>query len=92
MIAIPTRRFGHGIAELHQLHSFTHDVNDGRKHLNFSDFSEMDAFDSTDVAEEIIEALEDGKMPLPPYLMLHPDARLSDSQVKALISWAKTLY
>ncbi len=70
----------------------THDVNDGRKHLNFSDFSEMDAFDSTDVAEEIIEALEDGKMPLPPYLMLHPDARLSDSQVKALISWAKTLY
>jgi len=70
----------------------THDVNEGRKHLNFSDFSEMDAFDSTDIAEEIIEMLEEGKMPLPPYLLLHPDARLSDSQIEALIHWAKTFY
>ncbi|NQV29578.1 MAG: heme-binding domain-containing protein [Candidatus Marinimicrobia bacterium] len=70
----------------------TRDVVEGRKHLNFSDFSEMDAFDSTDLAEEIIEMLEEGKMPLPPYLLLHPDARLSDDQSESLIRWAKTLY
>ncbi len=70
----------------------TRDVVEGRKHLNFSDFSGMDAFDSSDVADEMIEVLEAGEMPLLPYLLLHPSASLSDSQTRALLDWAQTLY
>ncbi len=70
----------------------THDVVKGRKHLNFSEFSDMDVFDSTDVANEILEVLEEGEMPIIPYLLLHPGASLSDSQTKALMGWVKTLY
>ena len=70
----------------------TRDVVEGRKHLNFSEFSGMDAFDSTDIADEILEVLEAGKMPILPYLLLHPGASLSDSQIESLVDWANTLY
>lgn len=70
----------------------TRDVVEGRKHLNFSEFSDMDDFDSTDIAEEIIEVLDEGKMPIVPYLLLHPGASLSDSQTQSLQEWAETLY
>lgn len=70
----------------------TRDVIEGRKHLNFSEFSDMDAYDSSDVADEIIEMLEEGEMPLLPYLLLHPDASLSDSETQILIAWAESLY
>ncbi len=70
----------------------TRDVVEGRKHLNFSDFADLDAFDSTDIADEIIEVLEEGEMPILPYLLLHPGASLSDSQITALSEWAETLY
>ena len=70
----------------------TRDVIEGRKHLNFSDFSGMDAFDSSDVAEEIEEVLEEGRMPILPYLLLHPDASLSDSEIGVILSWTNTLY
>jgi len=70
----------------------TRDVVEGRKHLNFSEFSDLDAFDSTDIADEIIEVLDEGEMPILPYLLLHPGASLSDSQVEALKGWAESLY
>ena len=70
----------------------TRDVIKGREHLNFSDFSELTAFDSTDIADELIEVLEDGEMPMLPYLLLHPDASLSDSEMQTLLDWAEKLY
>ena len=70
----------------------TYDVMEGREHLNFSEFAGMDAFDSSDVADEIIEVLENGEMPVAPYLILHPSASLSDSETEILINWAKTLH
>ncbi len=70
----------------------THDVVEGREHLNFSEFADLNAFDSTDIADEILEVLEEGEMPIIPYLLLHPDASLSDSQTKVLVNWAKSLY
>ena len=70
----------------------TVDVTKGRKHLNLSEFVDLDAFDSTDIANEIIEVLDEDEMPLPPYLILHPNASLSESERSTLKDWAKTLY
>jgi len=70
----------------------TRDVVEGRKHVNFSEFSGMNSFDSSDIADEILDVLEGGDMPLFPYLLLHPGTSLSDSQTETLMEWARTLY
>jgi hypothetical protein len=35
--------------------------------------------------EEIIEEIQEGKMPLPNYLVMHPEARLSNAEIQQLI-------
>ena len=55
-------------------------VNDGRRHLNFSEWDQPNAD-----ADEIIEVIKDGEMPLRDYLMMHPEARLTDEGTQALI-------
>lgn len=57
-----------------------HDVTEGRKHLNFSDWNRPD-HQHTD---EFQEVLEKGDMPPAPYLLLHPAARLSTEEHQTL--------
>ncbi len=56
----------------------------GRKHLNFSAWDEEEAWDSY---EEIGEEVAHGEMPLQGYLLLHREAKLSEADVQALLSW-----
>jgi hypothetical protein len=63
-------------------------VNDGRKHLNFSEWGTYDAKRRHHKLEEIGEQVEMGKMPLKSYLPLHPNARLSSEDIGKLIAWA----
>lgn len=55
------------------------DVVDGREHLNFSTWDEPNHG-----AEEIVEVVEEGEMPLARYVVLHPGARLDDESRAAL--------
>lgn len=55
----------------------------GRAKLNFSDWSGT----STDQLEEIYDSIAKKKMPLPSYMLLHPDARLSQAEVDLLTAW-----
>lgn len=57
------------------------DVEAGRDALNFSEWDEEQA----DEAEEAEDQIEDGEMPLPTYLRLHRDARLSDAEARILV-------
>ncbi|MET0147790.1 MAG: heme-binding domain-containing protein [Acidimicrobiales bacterium] len=57
------------------------DVDAGRDELNFSTWDQDDN-DAHDAAETI----EEGSMPPRQYLMLHPDARLSDEEEQVLIA------
>lgn len=57
------------------------DVNGARRHLNFSEWDRPN-----EDAEEIVEQVEDGEMPLKIYLPLHPEARLSDEQRAPLVA------
>ena len=51
------------------------DVVKGRKHINFSEWDkEQDGSDNT------AEMIRKGKMPFPPYLIPHPEARLTDAE------------
>ncbi len=56
-----------------------YDVDRGRDELNFST-------DGADDAHDAAEAIEDGSMPPDRYVRLHPDARLSADERRALIA------
>ena len=68
-----------------------HHVDDGKKHLNFSEFTKTPLFVQNHKFEEIIEMIEDKEMPLPSYtnLGLHAEANLSDEQRKIITDWAR---
>jgi hypothetical protein len=63
------------------------DVNEGREHLNFSTWNRLNDADRQHAFEEIQEEVESGAMPLPIYLPLHPEARLSDQDKAILATW-----
>jgi hypothetical protein len=57
------------------------DVQEGREKYNLSDWA-----NNPIEAEEMIEEIEEGHMPLPNYVMLHPEARLSPAEKAQLIT------
>ncbi|MFK7811549.1 MAG: heme-binding domain-containing protein [Maribacter sp.] len=68
-----------------------HHVEDGKKHLNFSEFTQLPLFVQNHKLEEIIEMVDEKEMPLPSYTNfgLHSEANLSDEQRNKIIDWAK---
>jgi Haem-binding domain len=66
-----------------------HEVNEGRRELVFSDWAKYDARRAAHKLEEICDQVEQGKMPPKLYLLLHSDAKLSDSDKQLLCEWAK---
>lgn len=66
-----------------------HDVDEGRGALNFSRWGEYNAFDCADILEDVCKKVKKGDMPLPPYLMMHSEARLSPLDVDALCAWTR---
>jgi hypothetical protein len=59
-------------------------VEQGRAKLNFSDWSTA----SADQLEEIFDSIDKKKMPLPSYLLMHSDARLSQADREIVMAWA----
>ena len=55
------------------------DVENARDELNFSEWDE-----SSGEADDAIEQIEEGSMPLDRYTLIHRDARLSDEEVATL--------
>jgi hypothetical protein len=66
-------------------------VTDGKRHLNFSTFTQRPIAVQNHNFEEIVEVVEENEMPMKEYtyLGMHPDANLTDQQRELIISWAK---
>ncbi len=62
-------------------------VKEGRKHLNFSKWNSYSDEKKAKFLEKIPKAIK-SKMPLPSYLLIHKDAKLSDADKKTLSDWA----
>lgn len=65
------------------------DVKGGRKHLNFSTWGTYAVSRRVSMLGRIAEEVSSGDMPLPPYLLLHAEARLSGAQKDSIVSWAE---
>ncbi len=63
-------------------------VVEGREHFNVS----MWGLQKKNKGDEAAEEVEEGEMPLKSYLLAHPEARLSDSEKKALIEGLKKTF
>jgi hypothetical protein len=66
-------------------------VNDGKHHINYSEFTNMPIGYQNHKLEETIEMIEKHEMPLSSYTYfgLHKDAILTDVERKQIIDWAK---
>ncbi len=62
-------------------------VKEGRKHLNFSKWNSYSDEKKAKYLEKIPKAIK-SKMPLPSYLLIHKDAKLSKADKKTLSDWA----
>lgn len=65
------------------------DVNDGRKHLNFSVWQGYEEGRKLKKFKEVAEEVEEGEMPMAIYLPMHPEAKLTEADKKLLVDWAK---
>jgi hypothetical protein len=66
-------------------------VNEGKHRLNFNEFTTYNEKQKDRKMKGVAESVENGSMPLPSYLIIHKDAKLSDDQKKRLIQWAESL-
>jgi Haem-binding domain len=66
-------------------------VTDGKRHLNFSDFTSRPIAVQNHKFEETIEMVEEGEMPLSSYTWagLHSGAKLTEQQRQLLVNWAQ---
>ncbi|MBX7152826.1 heme-binding domain-containing protein [bacterium] len=65
------------------------DVNEGRKHLNLSDWGSYKESRKVEKLSQMAGEVTDGKMPLPIYLLMHSEAKLSDQEKKDLVNWCE---
>lgn len=70
-------------------HLIERDVTEGRGQLNLSRWTQYNAFDRADMLDKICERASTGKMPPWQYRMLHPEARLSETDTTALCQWGQ---
>jgi hypothetical protein len=64
-------------------------VNHGRSHFNYSEWMQYSSKDANRLVEKSCEFARDGSMPLPEYVRLHRETRLSAQDVAALCRWMK---
>ncbi|WP_298500190.1 heme-binding domain-containing protein [uncultured Algibacter sp.] len=64
-------------------------VNNGKKHFNMSNWEGNSVKRKDHKFEELIEMVEAKEMPLESYTWTHTEAKLTETQIKAVIDWAK---
>ena len=62
-------------------------IRHGKGHLNFSEWSNYSAKKKAHKLDEFIEMIEDKEMPLASYTLMHPEAKLTDNEIKTLTDW-----
>ncbi len=67
-----------------------HHIREGKEELNFSEFAAYDEKRQDHKLEETAGEVQEGHMPLPPYLFTHEDAKLSPAQVRLIADWVKS--
>ena len=68
-----------------------HHINEGKEHLNFSEWALYNKDQKGHVINDLEEYLEEQKMPLKSYLWIHKEARLTQEQYEILLAWVESI-
>ena len=63
-------------------------INEGRSHLNFSEWEDYSNREKVRILEEIKDEVASGGMPLKSYLLIHRDAKPDSAEVAVILKWA----
>lgn len=69
----------------------THDVHQGRRQLNFSEWEKYPPKKRQEKLEAICEQLVNGDMPDGKYLLIHRSARLTQDEQEAVCTWVERM-
>jgi hypothetical protein len=64
-------------------------VREGREKLDFSDWETYSTMQKHDKLESVCGLISTGRMPPPIYTAIHPEARLTEENKKAVCAWVK---
>lgn len=67
------------------------DTREGREELNFSDWAELSKRKKIGLLKDIAEEVEEKKMPLEIYTVVHRNAKLTDEEISAISEWSKSV-
>lgn len=65
----------------------TNHVNNGRQHLNFSEWTAYETARKRRKLDQVCEQVQSREMPLNQYVWVHWSAKLSDAEIKAICDW-----
>lgn len=68
-----------------------HDVEEGREHLNFSEFATYKSLRAIAKLDMICEQMINKNMPMPAYVVLHPGAEVSSREIDLVCDWVETV-
>jgi len=68
-----------------------HDTDEGRRELNFSNWQGYTPVKRQSKASDALDEIHDGKMPLPKYVQMHSEAKLTPQELEALQKWSDSL-
>ena len=67
--------------------SIQHHINEGREHLNFSEWGKFNSDLKKNMLENSANAVKDYSMPFPGYVAQHPEANLTKSERVLLVNY-----
>jgi hypothetical protein len=67
------------------------DVEEGRKHMDLSAWLSQAPARRASSLERMYDEVTDGAMPLPPFVLMHPEAKWTDDEKKTFLDWASAL-
>lgn len=66
------------------------DIREARDEMNFSEWAELSKRKKIKMLNELAEEVEEKKMPLKIYTVVHRDAILTDEEISIIKSWTKS--
>lgn len=71
--------------------SISYNINAARKHLNFSTWGNFNNDLKTSMLKNCVQMIKEDKMPIPGYVAQHPEAKLTPTQRKHLVTYFEGL-
>ena len=66
-------------------------ITDGKAELNLSEWGNWEPLDQIGALDNMTDEIKSGEMPLKPYVLMHPKAKLTEEQKEQFYAWSEKL-